>query len=139
MIRKFTFNQKYPQEFMPVIEVNLRSTAQGEILLNDPDIEEITTLTGKVYLATPPDSSNDNWLTSGNDLFTTDILDLNYQKLSTGLIKIKWRFDPSPISGETDDQYYAIFIDVNAAEDAGIAQAGIEMIMKLNNFIEIGS
>lgn len=136
MDRKVIFNFDYPQNFLPVIELNQNSTAHGDITLNVEDLEEVTSLTAVIYSVNPPSSTSDNWTGVGNDLYTSNILQLTSKKLTSGKIAIGYSFDPSPIVGIGDGQFYGIIIKVNAADDASIPQAGVEMIMKINNLIE---
>lgn len=137
MIRPLVYDFLYPLRAIPVIEVNLSSTAQGRITLNTDKIEEISTLTSVIYLATPPDSSSDNWQGSGSDVSSPIVIDLSSIKLESGLMAFDYVFDPSAISPTaTDGQFYAVTIKVNAADDATSPQAGIELIFKINDRIE---
>ena len=113
MRKPVLFDFDWPQTILPVIEVNQNSTAEGEIKLKVENLEEISTLTAVIYLVTPPDSSDDNWVGTGSDLFTTTILDLTSKKLSDGTNIVAYRFDPSPIVGIANDQFYGIRIRVN--------------------------
>jgi hypothetical protein len=137
MSKKVIFDFDYPQNILPVIELNQDSTAHGEITLNVDDLEEVTTLTAILYIMTPPSSTSDNWQGTGDDLYSAARLYLTSKKLSSGRMAVKYSFDPSAITGIGDGQFYGIVIKVNAGDDAVNAQAGIEMIMKINNNIAI--
>lgn len=137
MDRKVIFDFDYPQQILPVIELNENATAHGDIELKIDDLEEITSITSVIYSCNPPSSTNDNWQGVGNDIYTSSILNVTSQRLSTGRHKLHFIFDPSAITGIGDGQFYAVIIKVNSADDATIPQAGIEMIMKINNNIAI--
>ena len=132
---KVIYDCKYPLDKTPIIELNTNSTARGEITIGNEEIEEITSLTATIYKVVPPNSGSDNWQASGSDLYSSSILALSYIKLSTGIIVVKYSFDPSAISGVADGYFYGVTIKVNAADVASTAQAGIELIMKINNKI----
>ena len=135
MIKKNIINFDYPLKELPVIEVNQNSTASGEIFINDEEIEEASTITGTVYVVTPPSSSTQNWVRSGNDLYSSTILSLTSRKMSDGTIVVKYSFDPSAISGIADGNFYGVTIKLNADDDAAVKQAGIELIFKINSYI----
>ena len=133
MIRNTEYNFEYPQSETPIVKVNTKSTAYGEILLSDSDIEEITSLTGTLYLLVKPSTSTVKWTTTGSDLNDNDQLTLSYVKQSDGKIRIKYRLDPSLISSVADLNFYGCKILVNQAEDSTVAQVGIEIIFKIDN------
>ncbi len=135
MLTKNIHNFDYPVNYIPVVEVNLSSTAYGEIVINDEDIDENTSLTATLYEVTPPSSSSENWVRSGNDLYTSTILNLSASKRSDGLLVVKWRLDPAEISNVADGDYYGATISLNANAGASVAQAGIEIIFKINDTI----
>jgi hypothetical protein len=131
------FNFDYPMKILPIISINQWSTAFGKIIVKDEFLSEVTTLTGSVYACVPPTVSASNWVGSGSDLYTSNILDLDSRKLSTGNIQILYRFDPSPISGIDDGQYYFVLLKLNDADDASIAHHAIEIIMKVDDKVTV--
>jgi hypothetical protein len=130
-------NFDFPLKKLHIVEMNQWSTASMNIKINDEAITEVTTLTGVIYLASPPNSGSDNWVASGSDLYTSDRLYLSSRRLSSGKIQVISRFDPSSINGIDDGQYYGIIIYLNSGSSADVAQAGIELIIKINNIIEV--
>lgn len=137
MDRKVIFNFDYPQQILPVVELNQNATAHGDIDLKVDDLEEITSIDKSIYSCNPPSSTSDNWQGVGADIYDSSILYVTYTRLSTGRYRLHYSFDPSGITGIGDGQFYAILIKVNAADNATIPQAGIEFIMKINNNIAI--
>lgn len=135
MLKSNIYNFDYPQESTPTIEVNLSSVVSGEITVRDPNIEDETTLTGTVYVVTPPSSSSKNWVRSGSDLSSATVLSLSSRPRSDGYRVIEYALDPSAIAGAADGDFYGLTIKLNADNDATVAQAGIEMIIKINNTI----
>ena len=57
--------------------------------------------------------------------------------MTDGKLVVTYAFDPSVIGGVDDGQYFGIIIKVNADDDATVAQAGINMIMKIHNIITV--
>lgn len=135
MIKPNIINFDYPFKELPVIEVNLNSTASGDITINDDNIEENNDLAATLYKVTPPSSTTTNWVRTGDDLFTPEILALSTRKKSTGLIVIEYSLDPAEIAGVADGDFYGATIKLNAAAGASTAQAGVELIFKINDMI----
>ncbi len=135
MLKQNVINFTYPFKELPIIEVNLNSTASGDIVVNDSNIEEQTALTATVYKVSPPDSSSANWVRIGNDLYTASVLYLASRKRSDGLMVVEWSFDPSSISNIADGHFYGAAIKLNAGADASSRQAGMELIFKINDNI----
>jgi hypothetical protein len=135
MRKNVIFDFDFPQNILPVIEVNTITTAQGNIKLLMEDLEEINSLTASIYTVTPPDATYDNWPGSGADLYTSIVLDLQSKKLSDGTNSIFYSFDPSAIAGIESGQFYGVRIKINADDDAAVIQAGPEMIMKITDQI----
>lgn len=137
MNRNAVFDFDYPQHILPVIRLNQDSTAHGEIKLDIDVLEEIISLTSEVYLVNPPSSSNNSWQTTGVDVSSATVISLSSKRLTSGHVAVVYAFDPSSINGIGDGQYYGVLIKVNSADDATTAQAGIEMIIKVNDNIVI--
>jgi hypothetical protein len=139
MVKQVIFNFNYPQSVLPLIEVNTESTAEGNITILNDNLDEITSLGGELYLVTAPTSLTESWVTSSGDIYSSARLDLSNKRLRNGNSVVKYRFDPSAISGVAHGQYYGVKILVNQANDATISQAGIDMIMKIVNRISVSA
>ena len=68
---------------------------------------------------------------------TADVFSLTPQKLSTGKINLKWRFDPKQISAVSGD-FYLVRIILNEDEIADTGKADIQFIVKIKNSFETG-
>ena len=132
MIKHKTLDFEYPANTVYIVEINSSETASGEILLKVPELTEILTSTTEIFLTTPPTVLSSKFVKLGSDLITEDNFNLDSLELSTGEIKLFWRFDALELSAE-DGQFYSINILINNESSAEIAQANVIFIVKINN------
>jgi len=66
MIRPSKYNFEHPTESIQVMRTTAGGTAEGEITFDSGDVLSIDI---EVYKCTPPNVENENWVTTGENLY----------------------------------------------------------------------
>jgi len=127
----------YPQNVLPVININFWSSAYLEALVDDKNITEVNTLTGSIYLVKPPESSSNRWESSGLDISSGTTLSLGSKRNYDGKIIITAKINISSVNRVEFWPYYGVLIFLNSGSSASAPQVAIEAILKINNSIEV--
>lgn len=127
----------YPQTILPIIKTNFLSSAHIEILVDEAGITEVDSLTGSIFLVSPPGSSSNSWESSGLDISSGTTLSLESKRNYDGKIIITARINISSVNRVEFWPYYGIIIYLNSGSSASSPQAAIEAILKINNSIEV--
>jgi len=137
MIKNKTVSFVYPAMKPFIIEINSVETANGKILLNVPNLNEVLASSVTIFDVTAPTVLNSQWTRTGSDLKTAPIFNLDVLKLSTGQIELSWRLDASELSA-TDGKFYLVNILINSGSDSTVAQANVEFIIKITDIAVTG-
>jgi len=70
----------------------------------------------------------------GGGVEVSNIFELETQKLFSGKIKLKWKFDPTAIPA-INGEFYSVKININAGESVGISRPSTQFIVKIKDSI----
>lgn len=127
---------KVVEDRPPLLEMNLYSSAEGFIEIITPGILSDYTIEAEVYKLIAPTYTDPRFFKTGEDLISDEVLFTSHELLTNGNLRIFYRFNPYPISGSENDDYYGVTFFVNKLRNAQYVKVSADVVFHIVNKFE---
>lgn len=117
----------------PLLEMNLYSSAEGFIEITTPGIHADYTIDAEVYKCIAPTRTDPRFFKTGEDFISDEVLYMSHELLTSGNLRLFYRFNPYPISGSENNDYYVVTFFVNKLLNAQYVKVSADVVFHIVN------